>query len=207
MIRIADMQPEHAPAVAELHAQALQGDFLPSLGAPFLRVLYAGILDLNLGLGFVALDTDRVCGFVLGTLDSGTLFRRLLRARGLRFAIAALRPALRRPALLLRFAETLLYPGKEGQIHIDAEFVSMAVADEYRNQGIASRLVERLNQAFDEHGVAEYKVAIHQDNVASNRFHQKLGFQLRYTFMLYGKVWNLYTYHLGRPAGAEGVQE
>ena len=206
MIRIADMQPEHAPVVVKLHAQALSGDFLPNLGTPFLRVLYAGILDLNLGLGFVALDSDRVCGFVLGTFDSGTLFRRLLLARGLRFAFAALRPTLRRPALLPRFAETLLYPGKEGEVHVDAELMVIAVADGYRGQGIGSQLVGRLNQAFAERGVAEYKVTVHQDKPDSNRFYQQLGFQHRHTFTLYGKGWNLYTYHLSHPGGVEGAQ-
>jgi GNAT superfamily N-acetyltransferase len=193
MVRIADMSREHVSAVADLHAQALSGDFLPSLGTPFLRVLYGGILDLDLGRGYVALDDRGVCGFVLGTFDSGALFKRLLWARGLRFGTAAIGAVLRRPRLLARLAETFLYPQKEQKLRVLPELMVIAVADGYRGQGIGGQLVQRLNDAFGQRGVTGYKVTVHQDKEESNRFYMRLGFEYRYTFQLYGKGWNLYT--------------
>jgi len=203
---ILPMQRSHAGAVARIHANALAGDFLPSLGVNFLRVFYEGALDQAAGFGFVHVEGGessredlRPCGFVFGSEDTHALFRRVMSSRMLSLGLAAVPAALRRPLLLRNVAETFLYPSKEGQSPHQAELVVIGVDAALRSRRIGEALVGELNRAFRKHGVLAYKVTVLQSNQGANRFYQRLGFQFSFEFILYGKKWNLYTCELEKP--------
>jgi ribosomal protein S18 acetylase RimI-like enzyme len=192
---IVPMRRSHAGAVACIHAQALAGDFLPSLGINFLRVFYEGALDQGAGFGFVDLE-EKPRGFVFGSADTRALFKRVMLSRMLALGLAALPALLRRPLLLRNVAETFLYPSKEGQSPHQAELVVIGVDTESRGRGIGQALVAELNRAFRAQGIVAYKVTVLRSNPRANRFYQRLGFQLSFEFTLYGKKWNLYTNQL-----------
>jgi len=194
---IVPMQRSHAEAVARIHAQALDGDFLPSLGINFLRVFYESALDQGAGFGFVDLE-KKPCGFVFGSADTRSLFKRVMLSRMLALGLAALPALLRRPLLLRNVAETFLYPSKEGQSPYQAELVVIAVDTTHRGRHIGESLVGELNRVFREQGVRAYKVTVLQSNQGANRFYQRLGFQLSFEFALYGGQWNLYTCDLDK---------
>lgn len=196
MIQITNMAQEHVNEAVDIHVAALSEDFLPTLGPRFLRTLYHSILALNIGLGFVAVHNDQVCGFVLATVDSESMFKKVLRSSGHRLACAAIGAVIRQPLLLLRLVETFLYPSKDRRAHTDAELIVIAASQDYRGQGIGTRLVESLDHAFRQLDICNYKVTVHQDKEAANRFYRSLGFQFQYTFTLYQKPWNLYTKHI-----------
>jgi ribosomal protein S18 acetylase RimI-like enzyme len=200
---ILPMQRAHARAVARIHADALAGDFLPSLGVRFLRVFYEGVLDRGVGFGFVHVGESsqqdlEPCGFVLGSVDTRSLFKRVLSSRMLALGLAALPAVLQRPLLLRNVAETFLYPSKEGQSPYQAELVVIAVEATHRGRHIGESLVGELNRVFREQGVRAYKVTVLQSNQGANRFYQRLGFQLSFEFALYGKQWYLYTCELDK---------
>lgn len=202
---IVPMQRSHAGEIARIHAQALSGDFLPSLGVRFLRVFYEGALDQGVGFGFVHQD-DRSSqedlgprGFVFGSANTRALFKRVMLSRMLALSFAAMPAVLRHPLLLRNVAETFLYPGKEGQTPHQAELVVIGVDAALRGQRIGEALVGELNRAFRAQGVQAYKVTVLQSNQGANRFYQRLGFQFSFEFTLYHKKWNLYTYELEKP--------
>jgi ribosomal protein S18 acetylase RimI-like enzyme len=193
---IAPMRREHAARVAELHCLALAGDFLPSLGAGFLTEFYRAVLDLNAGFGFVAIENNQPVGFVLGSVDTSVLFKRVLAGRALPLGLRVLTALARNPMLIGKVLETFLYPSKEGEVPEKAELVVIGFDPAYRRRGLGRQLVNALNEAFCAQGVSSYKVTVLQSNPGANNFYRALGFQPRIEFTLYQKKWNLYTYSL-----------
>jgi len=190
---IISMQREHAARVAELHCAALAGDFLPSLGKGFLTVFYQGVLDLDVGFGFVTVADGQPVGFVLGSADTSVLFKRVIASRAVSLALRAVPAVLRRPALIGNVLETFLYPGKEEAIPHKAELVVIGFDVAYRGRGLGRGLVDALNNALRAQGISSYKVTVLQANQGANAFYRALGFQLALEFELYKKKWNLYT--------------
>jgi ribosomal protein S18 acetylase RimI-like enzyme len=195
-VQIAPMQASHIKGVAEIHAQALAGDFLPSLGLNFLKVFYTAALASGAALGCVALSGDTPIGFVLGSPDMSILFRKVIRGAPLQLAREAIPAILRRPALLLKVAETFLYPSREPSMDVEAELAVIAVKPEFRNQGLGLALIEALNAEFKERKIWAYKVTVLQSNQGANRFYARFGFQRAGEFRLYHQSWNLYVYSL-----------
>lgn len=192
-MKIAPLTIEHAPRVAQIHASALAGDFLPSLGTGFLTELYRGILGLELGFGFVALTEGAVAGFVIASEDTSALFSTLLRARFLPLGLRVAATLLRKPRLLANVLETFTYPKHEGRVNVPAELVVIAVDGTLRSEGAGAALCGALDNAFRQRGIARYKVTVNQSNNGANRFYERQGFELAYSFTLYKRGWNLYT--------------
>ncbi len=191
-LTIEPLTKAHVGQVAAIHAQALSGDFLPGLGAGFLIELYTGLLELNLGFGFVVKEGENVRGFVLGCKDSSSLFKDLIRRRFVRVSWAMSQGLVRNPRLISNVLETVLYPSKERVEGAAAELVVIAMAEGWRARGLGAQLVQRLDQEFRAAQISTYKVTVHSDKVDSNRFYQKLGFVACGSFVLYKKRWNLY---------------
>ena len=78
--------------VVEVHQLGFSGFFLTFLGPAFLRELYKSTLADPSGVGIVAEFQGIICGFITGTSQPVNFYRRLLRKRWWRFAIAALFP-------------------------------------------------------------------------------------------------------------------
>jgi ribosomal protein S18 acetylase RimI-like enzyme len=190
---IAELSIDHAPRVAEIHAAALAGDFLPSLGAGFLTELYRGILGLGLGFGFVTLAGDQVAGFVLASDDTSALFRTMLRRRAVPLGLRLVPALLRRPALMRSIIETFSYPEQEGAVPVAAELVVIAVDAAQRSAGMGAALCSALDDEFCRRGITRYKVTVNKGNDGANRFYKRQGFELAHSFTLYRRPWNLYT--------------
>jgi ribosomal protein S18 acetylase RimI-like enzyme len=197
MSQLTKMEPPHIPAVADLHASALAGDFLPTLGERFLQVFYRSVLKNKLGFGFVELLEGVPIGFVLGSIDSSNLFRKVIMHAWVRLGLAALPVVIRKPGLLLKVAETFLYPNREAQSPEKAELLVIAVNADQRGRGFGEKLVAALNQEMSVHGIQSYKVTVLQSNQGANRFYQRLGFQKTGQFKLYGQGWNIYLKRIG----------
>jgi len=190
------MQAAHLDTVACLHAEALAGDFLPSLGVHFLRAFYHAALRSGAAFGFVAQEAGQTAGFILGTPDMSRLFRRVLLTEPFSLAQNAVPALLRSPGMIRMAFEALFYPKKEAIPGISAELVVIAVAPELQGRRIGHSLVETLNTAFRTQGIECYKVTVLQSNQGANRFYQRMGFHLAGQFDLYHRAWNVYTISL-----------
>jgi ribosomal protein S18 acetylase RimI-like enzyme len=196
-VKLLPLTQAHIPVVAQLHTDALAGDFLPSLGEKFLRVFYRAALRSGLAFGFVQVGVaEKPDGFVLASPDTSALFRRVAAGSALALGWAALPAVLRRPALLGKVGETFLYPAREaeaaGAASGCAELLVIAVAPARRSQGTGAALVAALNETFARQGISRYKVTVLAENDGANRFYCREGFQQVSRFIQYGKWWNLY---------------
>jgi ribosomal protein S18 acetylase RimI-like enzyme len=184
------MTPADVAQVARIHASALAGDFLPSLGQNFLQVFFRTAIKMP-GAVAVVVEDETVAGFVLGCLDSHLFFYDVLKRAAPQLAMAVIVPILKKPALLLKAIETFTYPKRESS-NVEAELLIIAMDNSHRHQGGGRILVEQLDREFLARSVREYKLTVLQENSNANRFYQNLGFTQAGTFNLFNKPWLLY---------------
>ncbi len=199
-LTVEKMSPEDAPAVARLDRENRGDDFLPSLGEGFLGSLYAGFLSSGAAFGFVVRDGDRIAAFIIGTGETGRLFRTALRRHWPVLGWRALPRLLARPALIGKTFQTLAYPSRSS-LPEGAELIVMGTGRGYRRRGLGSKLIAALNREFSRRGVAAYKVTVKENNPSANEFYRAAGFEPRGDFRLYGELWNLYLRRIPEGSG------
>lgn len=193
---IQPMSKSHVEDVVRIHIDAFSDDFLPRLGAGFLRTLYEGLVEAPSTVGLVALESAKVVGFVVATLSTRKMFGWLLRRHWASLAWSVLRQTPRDPLMLLSALATLTYPRKERSGLPKAELVFLALADHARGRGLGKALVFGLNDELRPRGITAYKVTTPLTNGRADVFYRKLGFRLEHTFMMHRRHFNLYTYRI-----------
>lgn len=180
---------------AEIHSEALAGDFLPSLGKSFLRTLYRSIIDTNVGFGIVYEKSNRVIGVAIATENTKLFLKRLLAKRFWALTPQLAWSLLSHPSLLSRTFETLFFSKQENEeLYPVAELLVVVLHKAYRRQRIGTEILNVLNEEFLKRGVKSYVVRTYADNEASNTFYIKNGFMFHQSYMMYNRKWNLYKY-------------
>lgn len=161
--------------VARLHVRCLDQGFLATLGERFLALMYEAIDRADGTALLVEEAAGDVQGFITGGTGMGPIYRRMLRSP-VRLALA-LAPALLRPSKLRRILEILRYSGDGTRPDgvPDAELLSLAVAPEWRGQGVADRLYARLVEDFRSRGVDAFRITVGDALAPAHRFYQRMG--------------------------------
>lgn len=187
-----------------IHVSTFQGFFLTFLGPAFLRELYVATLKDPSGIGFVADSEIGVCGFVTGTAQPSNFYRRLLYRHWWRFALAAMPSFLRRPFIASRLLRAFLMPNQANQQEWRGTLMSIAVLPNTQRKGIGKALVLAFLAEATRRGLRQVDLTTDRDNnEATNRFYQQLGFECVRTFTTpEGRAMNEYVINL-RCAGVE----
>lgn len=171
------------PRMAAIHLAAFPNFFLTILGRRFLVELYQGILTDQAGVAVVCVAGGEVRGFVAGTVAPANFYGRLIRRRWLRFALAALGPAIRRPAIVPRLLRAFRKPAEERQSPDGALLMSIAVDPAAQRGGIGARLVAEFCTACRQRGVTRIRLTTDRlGNEAVNDFYVRHGFRVAGTF-------------------------
>jgi len=170
-------------SVVQVHVKSFSGFFLSFLGPTFLRELYATTLTDPSGISFVAEDETCIFGFVTGTAQPAGFYRRLIRQRWWRFALAAVIPVLRRPSIIPRLLRAFSMPERATQQEKRGTLMSIAVLPEAQGKGIGQALVSAfLREAF-QRGLQQVDLTTDShDNHATNSFYIQFGFEHSRTF-------------------------
>jgi ribosomal protein S18 acetylase RimI-like enzyme len=192
------MTPADLGPVVEVHTRAFKGFFLTFLGPQFLAELYHAILDDLSGIALVCERSSQLLGFVAGSTQPAGLYRRLLRERWHRFALAALPAVLRRPRTARRLLRALRAPEQVSATAGIGTLMSIAVSPEVQNSGVGRQLVTAFLAEAKERGLVAVDLTTDSmDNEAANQFYRKLGFQLSRTFTTpEGRMMNEYLIYL-----------
>lgn len=201
MIEIREMEDRDAGEVARLHAGTITEGFLGRLGRRFLRELYRGIATDEGSRVWIAVANQDVVGFCAYSQDVSALYRRLLRARGVRLAFASLPHSLN-PGVVKEVLETWRYPAKQSKHRLPpAEILSIGVDASARGTGTGKRLLnEALDQARGE-GLAQIKVLAGAKLPGANRFYRACGFDLVDEITQHGETLNVYVKSLAESGG------
>ncbi len=195
---IREMRLADVPAIVQVHLESFPGFFLTFLGASFLSELYMATLTDPDGIGFVAENEKFICGFVTGTTQPAGFYRRLLRQRWWRFMRASMLPALRQPTIIPRLLRALSMPEQATKHAGRGTLMSIAVAPDAQKRGIGQALVRAFLDEAVQRGLQQVDLTTDQDNNgATNRFYQNLGFVCERTFTTpEGRAMNEYVINL-----------
>lgn len=176
--------------IATIHYDALSYRSIIALyGKDFLAEVYKIIICSGTGFLVTAKDKDAIAGFVCGIIDNSKLMRKL--ARSWYTLIPKMFNALiKRPMLIIKTIEMLKYSTSFSKIH--TEMLSIAVKEQYRNNGIGFSLVSELEKEFLQRGIDTYQVTVHSEMVQSNNFYSKNQMQLNDKFFMLNTEWNLW---------------
>jgi ribosomal protein S18 acetylase RimI-like enzyme len=170
------------------------------LGIEFVTALYGAIAEDENSFGFVAIEDDKVLGFIAFSTNLNKLYKSIILKRGLRFAflLAGKMFSLER---IKRTLETLFYPGRTKGMNLpSAEVLSIAVASQSCGKGFACQLIEKRLQECYKRGLDKVKVLVGADNTAVNKLYLKCGFELVEQINNHGVLSNIYVTTIEKPS-------
>lgn len=190
---------EHMVAV---HMAAFPGFFLTQLGAAFLHELYRGFIRDPKGICLVAERHDEVLGFLAGTNDPEGFFFCMLRRRWWRFSLASV-PVLWRAPLSVgrRLISAIWYRGDRPESVLNGALLSsIAVRPDLAGSGVGRALVAAFFEVVQGvGGEYVYLVTDRDGNDATNKFYEKMGFEVESSFQKRPGRWmSRYIKHLER---------
>ncbi len=156
--------------------KGLNEGFLPTMGSPFLEMLYMAMDGDPNSIVFVARDSSgQVVGFISGGLGMGSIYRQMLRRWPTFLRIAA--PTVLSPCKMLRIAEILWFGRSRRSTRVwpKAELYSIAVDEAARGTGVAGNLYKALITYFAEQGVADFRIVVGEALTAAHHFYHKMG--------------------------------
>jgi ribosomal protein S18 acetylase RimI-like enzyme len=162
-----------AATMAGLHAGQIADGFLPTLGQPFLTLLYRRIARWDRSFGIIAEEDRRTIGMAAATEHVGLLYRQFLLRDGWRAGFVA---APRLAASWRRALETLRYPSS-GVDWPSAEVLAVAVAPGGRGRGIGRALVRTVNDELRDRQVDGARVVTSADNDVALAMYEAEGFR------------------------------
>jgi len=182
----------HASQVARLHIEGISTGFISSLGHEFVTALYEAIVESEYSFGFVAVENDKVLGFVAFTTNLNSLYKSIMFKKGLRFAflLAGKMFSFQR---IKKVFETVFYPSRiEKMVLPKAELLSIAISDEARGRGLATQLTQQGFTECAKRGITKVKVLVAASNEPANKLYLKCGFTLAGQIDSHGVISNIY---------------
>lgn len=186
--------------VVEIHVRTFQGFFLSFLGRGFLKTLYKGFIDHPKSGLIVALDKGRVIGFCAYSEELSTFYKYLLMKKLPQFAWYALGAFIRKPQILFRLLRAFTYSSESKREESYIELSSIGVLPEAKNEGVGSKLIQKLCNMADPDKFEYIKLETDRDNnEGANHFYQKNGCVFDHTYETpEQRYMNEYRYYLGR---------
>lgn len=190
------MERKDSKECAHLHYCSIENSFLSEFGSFFLERLYEGLVKSRNCTGYVYIENSEVLGFIVGSRNMDKFLRNLILRKFFVLAPFVFFRLLTKPYLVKNVFETFFYSGKSTIGNVKAELVSIAVKEDRIGKGIGTTLFNELVNSFRKGNIYEFKVIVGKDIVNANKFYKALGFDFVFTFNMYGKDINLYTYSL-----------
>lgn len=171
------LQAEDINRAVAIHEAAFPDYFLTFLGRDFLKLLYRFYIRGDEEIALAGLYHNQVVATVLGTTQPQKFYRRLATRYFFPFAWAALKPFLRKPAILPRLVRALTYRGDHPPIEADgALLASICVDVPFQNQGLGKHLVAAFEREIFQRGVKfGYLITDRFNNGKTLSFYKKVG--------------------------------
>ncbi len=189
MLEILPLCKADAPEVARAHVDYLNSPLQSSGGYGLLVAQYEAIARQSGAVGFVAWVDGRFAGFVCGVWDRSALQKGLL-AAGPALIVNTLRQFFSSPTYFVyRFTRRLFYARQAEKVYSGYELRPIVVLPDFRGQGVANRLVDRLIMDAGQRGYQQVYLFTEHDNESAARFYSRYGFVME----------DVVTLHAGTP--------
>ena len=184
--------------VATLHINGIKTGFISTLGLPFVATLYKAISQSPFSTTILDTDGKTVNGFVAGTVSTRAMYKWIFLRYGLLFALQ-LGLNVFYPRSIKKIIETMLYgrnteaaSEKKYRTELQAELLSIVVAESARGNGIGRILICKLEEFYRKNGIMAYKVVTSAGDEGSNSFYIACEFEKTTSFFHHGIAMNEY---------------
>ncbi len=173
--RIVPLRGEHVVEVSRLHLQGLGKGIMSWMGEQFVQRFYHALVESGLGFGFVAVQGDRVVGFVSCAENANAVYRFVLKKNFFR----SVRLAFSKHFRINDMRDTI-----EKLFHLShtetglpsAEILAVVVAQQACGRGVGSKLIKKACDEFRKRGIERVKVVAGELKRADG-FYRELGFE------------------------------
>lgn len=173
--------------IVEIHLNAIEGFFLTSLGAEFLRFYYSCFVRSNETVTMIAEENGVIYGFSASSKFCKGFNSRLIKSNLIAFGLLSFKLLLIKPISLLRLVKNL---SKKGENVIDnedyAELYSIGVCKSAQGKGVGKMLLLKSEQVMKEEGVTRVSLTTDFDNnEQAVGFYHSMGYETLYEFVTY----------------------
>ncbi len=181
--KIVPIQEKYIDNIVDVHIKAFPDFFLTFLGPKFLKEFYNSFIVDEQGIGFVALENDKLLGAIVGPFQPAGYFKRLLMKKWYAFCLASIGAVLKKPKVIKRLFRAVFYRGESPPDGQRALLSSIAVSPDAQGKGVGRALVSSwLNEVKLRGGEGAFLTTDAENNDSVNGFYQKLGWKLESTY-------------------------
>ena len=183
-MKITLAQSQHNDTIVEIFCSAFENSI--TFFTPVTEQVKAAIRDVFgllhrvFGQGFfVAVENDKVCGYIIMADDIKRLWREAITSGFLKNALISAvtgKYGLTLSTLYKIVKNKLLYFRFEMTTEPSAQVLSIAVHPEHQGKGIGQKLLERGISHIEALGIKKIKLEVRHDNIAAVRIYEKYGF-------------------------------
>jgi ribosomal protein S18 acetylase RimI-like enzyme len=160
--------------VAWLHKAEIPDGFLSSFGERFLFLVYRTIVVHKESFLIGAFDDQKLIGFICGSTDTGSLYRRFARTRVFQASLF-LAPRIFSPRVVRGIFETIMYPKRPLLNLPRAAILNFAVDPSSRGKGVGGRLLHALGREFHRRGETAIRIVCGADQKSAQRLYLRNG--------------------------------
>lgn len=182
--------------IVEIHLLSFQGFFLTFLGRGFLKNLYEHFLYHSDSGIIVAIENERIIGFLAFSNDISNFYKTLLKKRFFELGWYSFLATLRKPKVMFRLLRAFTYSKKSERKEKYIELSSIGVLPNQERRNIGSKLIDKLKEIFESSDCKYIKLETDAiDNEKANNFYIKNGFTLQGSYKTpEGREMNEYLY-------------
>jgi ribosomal protein S18 acetylase RimI-like enzyme len=175
-IKVDPLNNEESNAIALLHSQSINLGFLSQLGNSFLSYLYKSLSECEGSVLIVAKKEGDIIGFVSGSFGLGPVYKHLVKNHFIGVVLAII-PNMFSLTKIKRILEILFYSWRnEGDNSVSiSELLSLAVREDFRNAGVATKLFQELIMRYKKDGVEGVKIIVGEELLGAQKFYEKMG--------------------------------
>ncbi|WP_028043337.1 GNAT family N-acetyltransferase [Candidatus Stoquefichus massiliensis] len=169
--------------IVHIHLQTFDGFFLTFLGKGFLKQLYLGFMEHENSNIIVALENDKVLGFIAYSEDMSSFYKYLVKRKLLYFGWYAFIAFVKKPTVLIRLLSAFKKSEEVQRPEKYIELASIGVMPTEKGKGIGSQMISYLKENID---LNKFKyISLETDaknNEYVNKFYCQNGFILCRTY-------------------------
>jgi ribosomal protein S18 acetylase RimI-like enzyme len=190
------LQEDQCEKAAMLRFEEADTSLFIFFGLKFFTEVLKATTRSRWGFGLVCLEKGKLIGFTLAVTDLKRYYLDILFRRGAFLLFELSSRLITSKGLLRRILSCFLYPSKVPNYNIKAQWLTLVVKKEYRNNGIGRKLTFSLIEEFKRRNINKFKSTIPLANSISCSMHRKYGFKLIETFLFGGDQFELYIYEM-----------
>lgn len=170
MIRIQKLDKDQILQIVNIHKQFLSSGFMASFPLIFLEKYYETLLNSEDVFTFIAVDGQKVLGFVTATSNVKSMPRLIITSLWRKVLIMVIK----NPLLILKILQVPFYPSFNDR-NSNCEILSIAVVPSARRHGLGKKLIFASKLEFKRRKFKNFQLSVRDSMKEANSFYKKIG--------------------------------